>query len=121
MGLPSLSPCQHSFCFTCKFLALAQLPGEPKVGDLHIVILVEQYVLGLQIAMNDILGVYVLDTLEYLAHNGARLLLGERHHRCQIVEQFALGAQLEDEKYKCIRFKYILQIDWNTKRWNVYY
>lgn len=88
-----------------------QLPGEPKVGDFHIVILVKQYVLWLQIAMDNVLGVYVLDTLEYLSHDGACLLLRERHHRRQIVEEFALGAQLEYEKHKCIRLEHVLQVN----------
>lgn len=88
-----------------------QLPGETEVGDLYIVVLVEQYVLRLQIAMDNVLGMYVLDALEYLSHNGACLLLGERDHRGQIVEELALGAQLEYEKYKCIRFEDILQVN----------
>lgn len=98
--------------FTCKFLALMQLPGEPEVGDLHIVILVQQYVLRLQIAMDNVLGVYVLDTLEYLSHDGACLLLGQRYHWRQIVEELALGAQLEYEKYKCIRLEDVLQVNY---------
>lgn len=93
-----------------------QLSGETEIGDLHIVILVQQYVFRLQIAMDNILGVYVLDTLEYLSHNGACLLLGERDHRSQIVEELALGAQLEYEKYKCIRFEDVLQVNYGGSK-----
>jgi len=87
---------------TCKFLALLQLPGEAKVRDFHVVILVQQDVLGLEVTMDNVLGVYVLDALEDLSHDGARLLLGERHHRGQIVEELAFGTQLEYEENKCI-------------------
>lgn len=116
--------CAAVCVFTCKFLALMQLPSEPEVGDLHIVILVQQYVLRLQIAMDNVLGVYVLDTLEYLSHDGACLLLRERYHRRQIVEELALGAQLEYEKYKCIRLEDVLQVNCegmkNTEKVNTY-
>lgn len=65
-------------------------------------ILVEQNVLGLEVAMYDILGMDVLDALKDLAHNGACLLLGERNHGGQIVEELALGTELEYEENKCI-------------------
>lgn len=44
-------------------------------------------------------------------HNVARLLLGQRHHRGQIVEQLALPAQLEHQENKRIGLEHVLQLN----------
>lgn len=87
--------------------------GEAKVGDLHIETVVQQNVLRLQIAMDDVVRVDVVDALEHLPHDVSRFLLGQRDDRGEVVEQFAVAAQLEHEKDEGVGLEDVLQFDCN--------
>jgi hypothetical protein len=44
----------------------AKRPGEPKVGELEVAVLVDEQVLGLEIAVEDPVGVTVVEALDEL-------------------------------------------------------
>jgi len=88
------------------------MSGKTKVGDFDIQTVVEQNVLRLKIPVHDIARVNVVDAFEDLSHDVARLLLGQRHHRREVVEELAMTTQLEDQEDESIRLEDVLQLNW---------
>ncbi|GBE60051.1 ABC transporter ATP-binding protein, putative [Babesia ovata] len=74
--------------------------GETEVDDPDVgigVLGLKQQVLGLEVAVHDVLLVHVVDTAEHLLDNLRGVLLGEALSVDNFVEQFAAGVQLRDE------------------------
>ena len=88
-----------------------ELDGEAEVGYLHVHVLVEQYVLGLEVAMHYVALVQVEHGLEYAAHHLARLLLRQAHHLGEVVEELAVGAQLHDDEDERVGLERVVDVD----------
>lgn len=93
-----------------------QLPGKPEIRDLDVETVVQQDVLGLEVAVHHVPAVDVCHALEHLPHDVAGLLLREGHHRREVVEELAVLAQLEHQEDEGARFEHVLEFNWEEER-----
>lgn len=100
---------------TVQLLSWLQHFGKSKVRYLHIQVIIEQYVLGLQIPVHYSLIMHVLQPLEHLPHDVTSLLFGERDDGREVVEQLPVFTQFEDQEYKRAGFEDVVQLDWKQK------
>lgn len=63
-----------SLSVTVKFGAISEMPGEPKVSDFNVQVVVEQNVFWLQVPVHNVARVYEVDAFEDLTHDEASLL-----------------------------------------------
>lgn len=75
---------------------VGQFLSEAKVGDLHVSLAVDQQVLGLQVAVDDILLVHVADGQQDLADVEHGHVVAKTAVLAQPVEELAARAELED-------------------------
>ena len=80
-----------------QLIARRKLIAKPEIGDLYVHITIEQQILGLQIAMHDMLLVQILHGRHDLPKFGTRLLLLHSAMCDQIVEDFAPAGILHDQ------------------------
>lgn len=97
---------------TIKLSTVRQMPCKAKIRDLHIQTVVEQNVFRFQVPVNNVPRVNVIDAFKDLPHDVAGLLLGQCHHRREIIEELTVTAQLKHQKDESIRLEHILEFNW---------
>ena len=96
---------------------LATHLAQTKVNNLHIHIVPalglvrQQQVLGLQISVDDVLGVHVHQRAGYLIHNLAGLLLVQRALGDDVIKQFSPGHELHDDVDLLVGYVHVVERD----------
>mmetsp|Transcript_23897 Transcript_23897/g.44926 ORF Transcript_23897/g.44926 Transcript_23897/m.44926 type:complete len:298 (-) Transcript_23897:454-1347(-) len=78
--------------------AVDSLLGEPKVRKLHVTNLVKEDILGLEIAIDDSVGVELLKGQGYLGRVEASHVFGHLLHAGEVEEEFAARTVVKDEE-----------------------
>ncbi len=85
--------------------------AESEVRELDVEVVVEQYVLRLNVPVYDPHVVAVLERTEHLPHDSPGFRLRQRYLAREKVEQLAVGAQLEHEKDHGLADEDVVQTD----------
>ena len=88
----------------------AEIVRKAKIGDDHIAVAVEEQVLELQVAVDDLFAVQVRDARDELRKEAARLALLEALLRENVVKQLATRAVLEHDADVALRLNHLVQM-----------
>ena len=97
---------------------------EAKINDLQFclldwILVLEEEILRLQIAMHDVAAVHVVNRTQHLPHDNRSLLLCHRPTFDDAVEQFSAGAELHDQVNVLVVLEILVQLDDIPEAWSV--